>query len=114
MVFFSRSFADCAWQRLIKTTRFRLMWLVVVCGLFVKINQGQSVVPFLGCLSSRRSEPDSTPMMHAWDLFLKYYETKVPFIDVNSLTVVNETKVTLLEHTQSSIPSPVITLPGYF
>ena len=42
----------------------------------VKVNQGKSLVPFLGCLPSRTSS-DSTQMMHAWDLFLKYYETKV-------------------------------------
>jgi len=50
--------------------------LTVERCLMVKVNQGQSLVPFLGCLSTR-SSPDSTPMMHAWDLFLKYYETKV-------------------------------------
>ena len=44
--------------------------------MLLKVNQGQSLVPFLGCLSTR-SSPDSTQMMHAWDLFLKYYETKV-------------------------------------
>jgi len=44
----------------------------------LKVNQGQSLVPFLGCLPSRSSS-DSTHMMHAWDLFLKYYEVKVRF-----------------------------------
>jgi len=45
-------------------------------GVMLKVSQAQNIVPFFGCLSSR-SAPDSTQMMHAWDLFLKYYKTKV-------------------------------------
>lgn len=42
-------------------------------GLF-EVGQSQSLVPF-GCLPSRNISK-SPQMMHAWDLFLKYYETK--------------------------------------
>lgn len=42
-------------------------------GLF-EVGQSQSLVPF-GCLPNRNVSK-SPQMMHAWDLFLKYYETK--------------------------------------
>jgi len=50
--------------------------LVVECVVIVQVSQGQSLVPLFGCLSSRTSS-DSAQMMHAWDLFLRYYENKV-------------------------------------
>lgn len=40
-----------------------------------QVGQSQSLVPF-GCLPSRNAS-NLPQMMHAWDLFLKYYETKV-------------------------------------
>ena len=54
-----------------------------------QVEQGQSLVPF-GCLPSR-NVAKAPHMMHAWDLFLKYYELKVitllssPFIFKTSI-----------------------------
>ena len=43
----------------------------------MEVGQSSSLVPF-GCFSTRRSQPAQAPrMMHAWDLFTRYYEMKV-------------------------------------
>jgi hypothetical protein len=41
----------------------------------MEVGTSQSLVPFLGCLPNRASR-DSAHMMHAWDLFVKFYEMK--------------------------------------
>jgi hypothetical protein len=42
----------------------------------MEMGQGQSVVAF-GCFPTRSSQQQPSTMMHAWDLFVKYYEMKV-------------------------------------
>ena len=41
----------------------------------MEVGQSTSMVPF-GCFPTRGARPAQT-MMHAWDLFVKYYEMKV-------------------------------------
>lgn len=73
-------FACCyhcfTWQ-LVAITRERstLPWITLPICCNFQVGQSQSLVPF-GCLPSRNAS-NLPQMMHAWDLFLKYYETKV-------------------------------------
>lgn len=57
---------------------------------FIELNQNRSLVPAaFACFAIRSREPANDSALHAWDLFLKYYEAKVNFQKISQKIVAN-------------------------